>query len=328
MVDYKRFVETAHLVNSYLPPLKMVKYPDKNETEFSSKLFEIADILDNSSGKGIQCTTNREMVRIGKPSLTLVHPGSGEIHYMAVPEQNEIEPFIDVIINRIQNKSSLSPDLIRSLSQISKPAHIAVNITSSCPHCQHAVRAANSLALQCEKISVSIYDIEQFPENAEKYSIKSVPLTVIDHRHIINNTVSEKVLAQYILDRGTEENERTVFLSQINTGNIDLTLKSIVDKAQNLKQFIYAWKNSTLSLRMGLFLLAEKVIDHDRELFYIIIADLIDILSSQDIALRGDTVDLLSQIGHKDAIEPIKKLLNDPNPDIVELAKDALEELN
>jgi len=327
MINYERFVDAAQQAKNYSPPLKIVKYPGKKATEFSSRLFDIADILDTAAGSGIQCTIEREVTPIGKPSLTLTHPASGVIHYMAVPEQLETDPFIEVITFRVHNKSNLSGDIQASLSTISNPVNIHVYVTSRCPHCPHAVRAANTLALQCKNISVSIIDIEQFPENSKKYSIQSIPVTVIDHRHIINNVVSETVLARHILTRGTEENDKMVFLSQINSGNIDLAFKNIVNNDQNIKHFISAWRNSTLTLRMGLLLLSEQIIDHKKELLYTIVPDLIGILSSDNVPLRGDTVDLLTQIGHKDSIEPIKKLLHDPNPDIAELAKDAIEEL-
>jgi HEAT repeat protein len=43
--------------------------------------------------------------------------------------------------------------------------------------------------------------------------------------------------------------------------------------------------------------------------------------------LRGDTADLLGQIGHPSAREALKSLLKDPNPDVAEIAKEALEAL-
>ena len=55
--------------------------------------------------------------------------------------------------------------------------------------------------------------------------------------------------------------------------------------------------------------------------------NLINLLGAEDDALRGDTADLLGQIGHPGARKPLQALLHDPNPDIVEIAEEALEGL-
>ena len=47
------------------------------------------------------------------------------------------------------------------------------------------------------------------------------------------------------------------------------------------------------------------------------------VCSAQDVQAR----ELLGQIGHASAVEPLKALLNDENPDVAEIAKEALEEI-
>jgi HEAT repeat protein len=49
------------------------------------------------------------------------------------------------------------------------------------------------------------------------------------------------------------------------------------------------------------------------------------VLAADDAALRGDTADLLGQIGHADAIEALTALTKDPNPDVAEIAAESLE---
>jgi len=57
------------------------------------------------------------------------------------------------------------------------------------------------------------------------------------------------------------------------------------------------------------------------------VPSLIEVLQSEDGSLRGDTADLLGQIGHQGAIPDLEELRNDPNPDVAEIAAEALEEI-
>ena len=50
-------------------------------------------------------------------------------------------------------------------------------------------------------------------------------------------------------------------------------------------------------------------------------------LAAEDPVLRGDTADLLGRIGHRAARNPLRTLLEDPNPDVAEIASEALEEI-
>jgi HEAT repeat protein len=54
---------------------------------------------------------------------------------------------------------------------------------------------------------------------------------------------------------------------------------------------------------------------------------LVDVLASPDGALRGDTADLLGQIGDGRAVEALEALRSDPNPDVAEVAADAIEQI-
>ena len=50
-------------------------------------------------------------------------------------------------------------------------------------------------------------------------------------------------------------------------------------------------------------------------------------LDAEDAALRGDTADLIGQTGSETARPALEKLLTDPNPDVVEIAEEALDGL-
>ena len=59
-----------------------------------------------------------------------------------------------------------------------------------------------------------------------------------------------------------------------------------------------------------------------------LVADLLPILRAGDAVLRGDTADLLGKIGHRAATDALSALLEDPNPDVAEIASEALGEID
>jgi HEAT repeat protein len=80
-----------------------------------------------------------------------------------------------------------------------------------------------------------------------------------------------------------------------------------------------------MSLRMGLMLLVEEVLEADSTALDGVVAELLPALDAEDAGLRGDTADLLGQIGHASAVPALEALRNDPNPDVAEIVMEALD---
>jgi HEAT repeat protein len=72
---------------------------------------------------------------------------------------------------------------------------------------------------------------------------------------------------------------------------------------------------------------AEEALEAGREVLDHLVADLVPILCAEDATLRGDTADLLGRIGHPAAKDALESLQGDPNPDVAEIASEALEEI-
>ena len=93
------------------------------------------------------------------------------------------------------------------------------------------------------------------------------------------------------------------------------------------EQFLFAWRKSVTFERVGLMLVIEEALEGDCAALEGLVGGLIKVLQAPDATLRGDTADLLGQIGNPAAVPALKELLNDPNPDVADVAAEALEEL-
>ncbi len=60
-------------------------------------------------------------------------------------------------------------------------------------------RVAYNLALQSPRVTAEVTEINEFPELAQRYQVRAVPLTVINDKLAIPGAVPENVLVEQVL---------------------------------------------------------------------------------------------------------------------------------
>jgi len=188
------------------------------------------------------------------------------------------------------------------------------------------VQIADEISKASNKVEVNIIDINENPEYIDRYKVKSVPLNVIDDELFFTGLVSASDLVKKIIMRESPEYEAEMFKVLIEEGRFLEAAKKIINNNAGI-YFMNLWENSTMSLRIPLLLASEEVLDISKNALDSIVSDLINLLDSTDSSIRGDTLDLLGRIGNIQAIPKIESIVNDPNPDVAEIAAEVLEEL-
>jgi glutaredoxin len=210
--------------------------------------------------------------------------------------------------------------------QINTPVKIIVFTGATCPHCPGAVRAANQLAQSNSLVSVTVVDVQKEPKLAEQFHVQSVPQTVIDEELSITGVISAGALAKKVSERGTPDYGGSRILFLVEQNRLD-EVRALVCANDGAAPFVSAWKRTTTALRIGLMVIVEDLLDDERTALDDCAKLLIPVLDADDAALRGDTADLLGRIGLDVATKPLKKLCDDPNPDVAEIAGEAIEEI-
>ena len=83
-------------------------------------------------------------------------------------------------------------------------------------------------------------------------------------------------------------------------------------------------KDERFMVRMGMAVLFEQMVKERPNDIILAIPSLIKILSDKRAFIRGEAVNLLGIIGTIEAKEHVQKHLNDPDPQIAEIARDIL----
>jgi len=218
-----------------------------------------------------------------------------------------------------------------TLEKLTKDTELLLFIGPGCPVCPHQIRSVATLALASPRISVEIVDVTAETELAAQYEVTAVPTTVVDDELIMVGIVPAGELAWRLLEREGPEAEKLVFGALVEGGRIADAAERLSD-GRATEAFLEFWSRSTLESRMGLFLVAEEALQWDPNALDDLVQPLIKGLEgegplAEDPTRRGDTADLLGQIGHPDARPVLEALSRDPNEEVAEAAEEALADL-
>jgi alkyl hydroperoxide reductase subunit AhpF len=306
--------------------LELVLHPAGGDSPLVAAFAELASEIEVAGGGLVSVRQGEDGGPAAGPSLTLASGGRGAIHYAALPEGLEAAPFVDLLLELARDPEAPHEEWARSLAHLERPAEVLVFVSAACPNCAQAVRASHRVALASPRVTSTIVDAQRFEELAAQFQVKSVPLTLVDRELGITGGVSPQELAARILERGDAEYGMRVLVSLVETGRTSDAAKRVLE-GDGARELAAAWLRSAMSLRMGLLMLVEEVLETNAGALDGIIGALLPALDAEDAGLRGDTADLLGQIGHASAIPALEALLNDPNPDVVEIVTEALEQI-
>ena len=306
--------------------LELVVHLSAGESALGPELARLAEELAESSGGAVAVQKGDGSGVRATPALTLVADGRAPINYLALPGGPEAGPFAEILTGMARGTSGLPPQAEARLASLDRPEELTLFIASACPHCPQAVRAAGRVALASAQVTVSIVDAQLYADLAASYSVQSVPTTTVDGGLAITGVVSTDELVERVASRGTAEYEARVFESLVEGGRHQEAARRVV-AGSGASHFLALWLRSATSQRIGLMLVVEEVVDQDASAMDPLVPDLVQMLGTDDVARRGDTADLLGQIGHADAIGPLEALADDPNPDVAEIAAEAIEQI-
>jgi hypothetical protein len=305
-------------------PIELIFHPAEHDSPFASKLLESAQRIEAATDGKVPLRRDDHADLVARPALTLSSGDRSNLHYLAIPEGLEAPPFVDTLVDMARGRPESPGAWADDLRRLAEPAQLLVFVAPTCPHCPQAARHAGQIAVASARVSTSIIDVQQYTDLAQRFRAQSVPLTVLDQGLCFTGVVPASDLVRSLSSRGTAEHEASVFDSLVEHGRLDEAAARI-RSGTGAVPFVSAWRGSSTGSRMRLMLVASEVLDADPRALDRTAPELVEVLGSDDVALRGDTADLLGQIGHPSAADGLRVLLEDPHPDVVEVAEEALE---
>ncbi len=260
----------------------------------------------------------------GKPSISIASEGNGPVHYLAVPEGPELDPFLDAVA---WFGGTLLPPVSPALERLaeSRPSgHVLVLMAAACPHCPVVVRRALSLAVGRPSITVTIADAVQFPDLADAYKVKSTPTVVINEGATFIGNVTEEQMVTHVVPSQGIESLTEILSSMIESGRAE-DAAALAVKENAPEALIPIFRSVEFSRRMGAMVTMEEALELAPRSLDPIVEDLCKLLFHEEPGIRGDAAEILSRIGSPAAIPALREAEKDENPDVREAVQEALE---
>jgi len=322
--DPDRLEELGQRLRAEEPRLTLTFHPDRSASPLSAGMEQVAEALARGAARGIHLRRGDGAGVLALPALTLERDGCGVIHYLALPEEREEPPFAELVTGDARATDRALEGLTAELAALAEPAELLVFVAAACPFCPEAVRAAHAVACASPAVTVSVVDCQRYEPLAERFGVRAAPTTLLDGEVVRSGVIPASELASLILGRGGADRDARLFTSRVEAGELGLAAGSLVD-GTGAAPFLASWRRSTTSSRIALMLLAEKVLERAPRALAPILPGLIELLGTEDDALRGDTADLLGRTEDPAAHPALRELLLDPNPEVAEIAAEALE---
>jgi len=142
---------------------------------------------------------------VARVPATLVGAAGDEhprVRFYGTPSGYEFGALLDDILQVSQGREELSPQTLEALAGLSRPVHLEVLTTPTCPYCPGAVRIAHRFALASPMVVADMVAAAEFPELAQRYHAASVPLLVVDGRPDYEGGVTEQRVLDLVLAAG------------------------------------------------------------------------------------------------------------------------------
>jgi glutaredoxin-like protein len=173
-------------------PVQLLMFTQDQECQYCRETREIsaevATLSDKISLTVYDFVKDKEVAeyhQIDKiPALVVMKGGDQPkdygIRYYGIPAGYEFSSLIQDILMIGRGDSGLSPEAKAEVAQLTKPLHLQVFVTPTCPYCPPAVHLAHQLAFESDLIRGDMVEAIEFPHLSMKYQVHGVPRTVIN----------------------------------------------------------------------------------------------------------------------------------------------------
>ncbi|GBC69051.1 NADH dehydrogenase [archaeon HR01] len=188
--------------------VKMIVFTQEFECEYCALNRELAEELERLADGRIELhlydfqkdSDKAAKWNVDKIPATILH-GRREygIRFFGIPSGYEFAALLEDIVDVSKGFSRLSAQTKERLKTISKPVHIKVFVTPTCPYCPRAVRTAHQMALENEAVTADMIEAIEFPHLAQRYEVMAVPKVVINDTVSFEGALPEGHFLEHVL---------------------------------------------------------------------------------------------------------------------------------
>ncbi len=206
------------------------------------------------------------------------------------------------------------------------PPDALLLLGTRCPHCPTVLNALSAMVKAGVIGTFRAVNIEQRPDIAQELGVRSVPWVRIGPFEL-EGLRSETELRGWAEKAGTTAGLGGWLEELLSTGKITRALALVQSEPDALEALLQLFTNpeTPLNIRIGISAIMEDLAGSDR--LRDLVGRLGELTRHEEARIRGDACHYLELAGDPAAVVYLKPRLDDPDTEVREVAREALQRL-
>ena len=199
-------------------------------------------------------------------------------------------------------------------------------IAPGCPHCPGVLKALSELLKEGVIGTLEVVNIAAHPERAQALGVRSVPWTRIGAFELEGgHSISE--LRQWAERAADDSGISNYYSHLLENRKLERVVAAVKNKPESLESLLNLLpsEETPMAVRIGISAVMEEL--EGSESLTAALPRLAELTRSPDANIRGDACHYLGLTHNGDARSLLQSMLDDENPDVREIAQDALDTL-
>jgi glutaredoxin-like protein len=172
----------------FIEPKSAIVVPGRPQCELCE---ETRDLLEDVASLSDQITLTVHDVRTESnvaretgvsrvPTLVLRGAARGVVRYLGIPAGLEFGTLLEDSAAVSRGTTTLKEESRTKLASLTKPVHVQVFVTPTCPYCPKVASLAHQAAVESDNVTADVVEISEFPDLAAQYHVRGVPKIVMN----------------------------------------------------------------------------------------------------------------------------------------------------
>ena len=203
------------------------------------------------------------------------------------------------------------------------PPDALLFMTSACPHCPGMLQGLGALIKGGHIGRLEVINLSLRPEAGKEWDVRSVPWVRIGP-FVLEGLRSQSELQQWAERAATNAGMTAYFAELLTAGDLKKVVALLVEDAA---RFAALWQllanpSTALQVRIGIGAVVEDL--HGSDILRRQVDPLTDLTRHADARIRSDACHYLALTEAPQALTAVRGLLNDPDPQVRDVAKDGV----
>jgi glutaredoxin-like protein len=172
----------------FIEPKSAIIVPGRPECELCEEtralLEEVASLSDritlNIHDVRSESDLSRDAGVSRVPTLVLRGAARGVVRYLGIPAGLEFGTLLEDLAAVSRGTTTLKQESLAKLASLSRPVHVQVFVTPTCPYCPKVASLAHQAAVESGHVTADVVEIGEFPDLADQYHVRGVPKVVMN----------------------------------------------------------------------------------------------------------------------------------------------------